>query len=78
MTDKPNPGKGWATQYGIRWPAGSVFAFPSREHAEAALAVDGRGIGVLVVCEYKPHTPSSTEWREADPPAPGPDTEDTP
>jgi hypothetical protein len=50
-----------ATQFGIRWPAGSVFAHPSRESAEAALKADGRGIGVLVVHEYEPGTPNATE-----------------
>ena len=53
-------------QYGIRWPTGSVFAFRSRGDAEAALAEDGRGIGVLVVHEYEPGTSNATEWREVD------------
>jgi hypothetical protein len=54
-------------QYGIRWGSDSpVFAFGSRAIAEQALADDGRGIGVLVVHEYEPHTPNSTEWREVE------------
>ena len=64
-------------QYGIRWPTGSVFAFGSREEAEVALREDGRGIGVLVACEYEPGTAKSTEWREVGPPAPSPDREDS-
>lgn len=52
------------SQYGVRWPTGSVFAFPSREAAEDALREDGRDVGVLVVCEYEPGTDRSTEWRE--------------
>ena len=52
------------SQYGIRWPTGSVFAFPSREAAEGALREDGRGVGVLVVHEYEPGTSNSTEWAE--------------
>jgi hypothetical protein len=51
-------------QYGIRWSTGSVFAFNSREDAEAALRKDGRGVGVLVVHDIEPGTPNSTEWRE--------------
>ena len=62
MTAKPK--KPTAQQYGVRWPTGSVFAYASREAAETALAEDGRGIGVLVVHEYEPGTPNSTEWRE--------------
>jgi hypothetical protein len=54
------------TQYGIRWPTGSVFAFGSREEAESELAADGRGIGVLVMQEYEPGTPNATEWREVE------------
>jgi hypothetical protein len=50
-------------QYGIRWPTGVVFAFPSRREAEAELAEDGRGIGELVVHEYERGTSNSTEWR---------------
>jgi hypothetical protein len=53
-------------QYGIRWSADSVFAFNSREDAEAALREDGRGVGVLVVHEIEPGTPNSTEWREVE------------
>ena len=52
------------TQYGIRWPTGSVFAFPSRDAAEAYLARNARLPGVLVVHEYEPGTPNATEWRE--------------
>jgi len=52
------------SQYGIRWPTGSVFAFPSRKATEDALCEDGRGIGVLVVYEYEPGTDRSTEWKE--------------
>lgn len=52
------------TQYGIRWPTGSVFAFPSRSAAEDALREDGRGIGVLVAHEYEPSTSSSEDWHE--------------
>ena len=50
------------SQYGVRWPTGSVFAFPSREAAEDALREDGRGIGVLVACEYEPGASRSTDW----------------
>jgi hypothetical protein len=53
------------TQFGIRWPTGSVFAFGSREGAEKALAEDGREVGVLVVHEFEPGTANSSEWREA-------------
>lgn len=50
-------------QYGVRFAAGGpVFAFPSREDAEGFQAEKGRG--VLVVHEYEPDTPTSTEWRE--------------
>ena len=52
------------TQYGIRWLTGSVFAFPSRDAAEAYLAANGRLLGLLVVHEYEPGTPDATEWRE--------------
>ena len=62
------------TQYGIRWPTGSVFAFPSREAAEAYLAANARLLGVLVVHEYEPGTPDATEWREV-PAAAGKDGE---
>jgi hypothetical protein len=51
-------------QYGIRWSTGSVFAFNSREDAEAALRKDGRGVGVLVVHDIEPGTPNAAEWRE--------------
>lgn len=53
------------TQFGIRWPTGSVFAYGSRQDAEKLLAEDGRGLGVLVVCDYEPGTSNATEWREA-------------
>ena len=55
-----------AQQYGIRWGADNdvVFAYGSRPLAEAALGEDGRSIGILVVHEYEPGTPNSTEWRE--------------
>jgi hypothetical protein len=50
-------------QYGVRFAADlPVFAFPSREDAEGFQAEKGRG--VLVVHEYEPDTPNSTEWRE--------------
>jgi hypothetical protein len=52
-------------QYGIRWPTESVFAFPSREAAEEALAEMG-GAGVLVACEYEPDTPNATPWHEVE------------
>ena len=66
------------TQYGVRYDVkGPVFGFPSRDEAEAHLAADGRGIGVLVACEYEPGTAKSTEWREVGPPAPSPDREDS-
>ncbi len=52
------------TQYGIRWPTGSVFAFPSREAAEAYLAANARLLGVLVIHEYEAGTANATEWRE--------------
>jgi len=52
------------TQYGIRWPTGSVFAFPSREAAEEYLAANGRLLGVLVIHEYEAGTANATEWRE--------------
>jgi|HubBroStandDraft_6_1064221.scaffolds.fasta_scaffold00062_13 hypothetical protein len=55
-----------ATQYGIRWPTGSVFCFGSRELAEAALGEDPRRAGVLVVHEIEPGTPNATEWREVE------------
>jgi hypothetical protein len=56
-----------STQYGIRYTAtGPVFAFRSREEAEAELASDGRGIGVVVVHEYEIDTPNCTEWREVE------------
>lgn len=55
------------TQYGVQYkPSGHVFAFPSREAAEAELARDGRGIAVLVVHEYEPGTSNCTEWREVE------------
>jgi hypothetical protein len=53
-------------QYGIRWDAGSVFSYSSREAAEAALAADGRGIGTLVVHDIEPGTPNASEWREVE------------
>jgi len=55
------------TQYGVRWGDGlPVFAFRSREDAESALAEDGRGIGVLVACEYVPGGTHDAEWREVE------------
>lgn len=56
----------WDYQYGIRWPTDSVFAFSSRGEAEQALVDDGRGIGVLVVHGYEPHTSNATEWQEVE------------
>ena len=42
------------TQYGVRWPTGTVFPFRSRRDAEDALCEDGRNVGALVACEYAP------------------------
>lgn len=47
------------TQYGVRWPTGSVFSFSSRDEAEWELAHGGPAWtsttpGVLVVHEYEP------------------------
>jgi hypothetical protein len=50
-------------QYGIRWPTGATFSFPSRTAAEAALAADGRGVGFLVVHEFERGTSNATKWR---------------
>ena len=58
------------TQYGIRYDAtGPVFAFPSRAEAQQEQrerARSGLSWGVLVVHEYEPGTPNSTEWREVE------------
>jgi hypothetical protein len=54
-----------AQQFGVRWGTDNdvVFAYPSREDAWTAIREDSRGIGILVVHEYEPGTPNSTEWR---------------
>ena len=59
------------TQYGVRWPTGSVFSFSSRDEAEWELAHGGPAWtsttpGVLVVHEYEPGTSNCTEWREVE------------
>lgn len=54
------------SQYGVRWPTGSVFCYSSRNAAEGALDKDGRNVGVLVVRDYEPDTSNCTDWREVE------------
>ena len=53
------------TQYGIRWPTGSVFAFPSRDAAER---VPGPLMPASWACWWftstSRGTAEATEWRE--------------
>lgn len=53
-------------QYGIRWPTGNVFPYPSRHVAARILREDGRRLGVLVVREGDPDRPEWewTPWAE--------------
>jgi hypothetical protein len=55
-------------QYGVRWSTGAVFSYPSRAVAEAAIAENAKGCGVLVVHEGIAGRPESewTNWEEPD------------